>query len=68
MKNAALFVFILLSFQSCGQIKEQKTNEFFVQVMLQVKHCDMHPVYNLQVNKTGCRMLLDETENVNLNQ
>ena len=55
----------LIAFSSCSQTKQQKTKimELFIDsVMQHVKHYDNTPVYSLQINKAGCRMLVETND------
>jgi len=66
MKKINLLIFTCyITLYSCSQTNQQKTkemNNFIDDVMLQVKRNTTTPTYNLQVNKNGCRILVETND------
>jgi len=60
-----LITFFCITVCSCSQSNKPKTtpmNNNINEILKQIKHYNTSPVYNLQINKNGCRVLV-ETNN-----
>jgi len=66
MKKLNLLILISgMALCSCSQTNQQKTKQmstYFDEVMREIKHYDIKPMYNLQVNKNGCRLLVETND------
>jgi len=66
MKKINLLILInCIGLCSCSQTSQEKIKQmstYFDEIMQHVKQYNIKPMYNLQVNKNGCRMLVETND------